>query len=67
MGAIKTGMISPDSMAEFIRTKPAGLELVLTGRNAPSQLIELADYVSEIKVVKHPMDKGVKARKGIEF
>lgn len=42
-------------------------ELVLTGRNPDSYFLEKADYVSEIKKVKHPYDKGIKARKGIEF
>jgi len=49
------------------KNKPAHLELVLTGRNAPDELIELADYVSDINAVKHPMSSGIQARKGIEF
>ena len=43
------------------------LEIVLTGRNPDEKLIELADYVSEIKKVKHPFDQGIYARKGIEY
>jgi cob(I)alamin adenosyltransferase len=66
MGAIATGMIRIKAVADFIKNKPAGLELVLTGRDAPDELVELADYVSDIKAVKHPMDKGIAARKGIE-
>lgn len=50
----------------FLRNKPAGLEVVLTGRNPPSELVVLADYVSEIRKVKHPFDQGIKARAGIE-
>ena len=45
----------------------AGVELVFTGRNAPKELIKIADLVTEMKNIKHPFDKGVKARKGIEF
>ncbi len=47
--------------------KPKELEIVLTGRNPDEKLIELADYVSEIKKVKHPFDQGIYARKGIEY
>ena len=43
------------------------LEIVLTGRNPDEKLVELADYVSEIKKVKHPFDQGIYARKGIEY
>lgn len=66
MGAVATGMVRIKAVEEFIRNKPAGLELVLTGRDAPAELVELADYVSDVKAVKHPMDKGIAARKGIE-
>jgi cob(I)alamin adenosyltransferase len=67
MGAISSGMIDVNAAADFIKAKPDGLELVLTGRNAPDTLLELADYISDIRAAKHPMDKGVNARKGIEF
>jgi cob(I)alamin adenosyltransferase len=66
MGALGTGMLRLKDIAEFIGAKPEGLELVLTGRNAPAELIGLADYVSEIKAVRHPMEKGIPARIGIE-
>ncbi len=66
MAAIKAGMIRKEDVLKFVENKPANVELVLTGRQAPKELIELADYVSEIKAVKHPMEKGIKARKGIE-
>lgn len=66
MAAITTGMIPLQQVVEFIKSKPQKLELVLTGRDAPAELIELADYVSNVKAVKHPMEKGIPARKGIE-
>ena len=44
-----------------------GYELVLTGRGAPERLFERADYVSEIKKIKHPFDRGIAARRGIEY
>ncbi len=52
---------------KIIEAKPENLELVFTGRGAPEELIEIADYVTEMRMVKHPFNKGVKARKGIEF
>lgn len=67
MGAISTGMISLQEILEFIAKKPESTELLLTGRDAPLQLIELADYVCEIKSIKHPYEKGVSAREGIEY
>lgn len=51
---------------DFLKNKPPHLEVVLTGRNPVSELIDLADYVSEIKKIKHPFDYGIAARTGIE-
>jgi len=51
----------------ILDAKPAKVELVLSGRGAPKELIEIADYVTEMKMIKHPFEKGVTARKGIEF
>ena len=51
---------------DFLKNKPTGLEVVMTGRNPKEELIELADYVSEIKAIKHPYNKGIKSRVGIE-
>ena len=67
LGAISSGMLNKCAVIEFIKGKPENLELVLTGRGATSDLIELADYVSEIKAVKHPAEKGVNGRVGIEL
>jgi len=52
---------------KIIESKPDNLELVFTGRNAPDELVEIADYVTETRMIKHPFNKGRKARKGIEF
>ena len=59
-------LISLEEMLEIIRDKPDGVEVVLTGRNAPEELIEAADLVTEMKEVKHYYKKKVKARSGIE-
>ena len=61
------GMVQEESVLEFLHTKPAGLEVVLTGRDPSEKMVEQADYVSEIHMVKHPYQKGISARKGIEF
>lgn len=66
MAAIFAGMVKVQDVAGLLKNKPEQLELVLTGRNAPVELIELADYVSDIKAVKHPMNKGTTARIGVE-
>ncbi|WP_160687831.1 cob(I)yrinic acid a,c-diamide adenosyltransferase [Clostridium sp. C2-6-12] len=60
------GLIPLDEIVEFLKKKPVGLEVVLTGRNPNQKLIELADYVSEIKAVKHPYERGINSRIGIE-
>ncbi len=64
---LNNGLMELKDVIEFLTGKPPGLEVVLTGRNAPDGLTDLADYVSEIKEVKHPFNKGIPARKGIEF
>jgi cob(I)alamin adenosyltransferase len=50
-----------------IKEKPENVEVVITGRKAPQEIIEIADLVTEMREVKHPYQKGVEARKGIEF
>ena len=60
-------LISREEALKLVGGKPQKVELVLTGRNAPQEIIELADLVSEIQAVKHPLSQGVKARKGIEY
>lgn len=61
------GMVREDDVAEFLRNRPAEMEVVLTGRDTSDRLIALADYVSEIKMVKHPYTQGIGAREGIEY
>lgn len=61
------GLIPLDDIIDLIRSKPAPLDLILTGRYAPSEIIAIADTVSEIKEVRHHYHAGVKERAGIEF
>ena len=65
--ALDFGLISVGEVIELIKARPAKMELILTGRYAPQALIEVADLVSEIKEVKHPYQKGIAARKGVEM
>jgi len=60
-------LIETDEVVKLINDKPQKVELILTGRYADAKLIELADLVTEMVKIKHPYDKGVKARKGIEY
>jgi cob(I)alamin adenosyltransferase len=65
--ALGFNLIALDEVIKLIEDKPPDVELILTGRYADAKLIELADLVTEMVKVKHPFDKGIKARKGIEY
>ncbi|HAH69301.1 MAG TPA: cob(I)yrinic acid a,c-diamide adenosyltransferase [Synergistaceae bacterium] len=65
--AIDYGLVSPRSVAELVKNRPFGMELVLTGRGMHQELIALADLVTEMREIKHPYNRGVLARKGVEF
>ena len=65
--AVNFKLIELDEVVRLIGDKPQNVELILTGRYADAKLIELADLVTEMVKIKHPYDKGVKARKGIEY
>ncbi len=67
LDAYQLGMLEPGLFWDTVRNKPEELELVVTGHKPDQQLIEAADYVTEMTKVKHPYDNGVFARKGIEF
>jgi len=60
-------MLDVEDVKELIRSKAPHTELVLTGRYCPEGLFELADYVTEMREVKHPYQRGVLARKGVEY
>jgi cob(I)alamin adenosyltransferase len=67
LGALKNGLVDESQLLDLIHMKPENMELIMTGRNAPEALIEKADLVTEMKDIKHYMDKGITARKGIEY
>ncbi|MFQ5996450.1 MAG: cob(I)yrinic acid a,c-diamide adenosyltransferase [Dehalococcoidales bacterium] len=65
--ALHFKLIELDEVIRLLSEKPPKVELILTGRYADAKLIESADLVTEMVKLKHPYDKGVKARKGIEY
>jgi len=66
LDAVNSGTLDYKLLAEFLQNRRNKTEVVMTGRNPDEKLVELADYVTEMKKVKHPYDKGVSARMGIE-
>lgn len=67
VSACNHGIIEEQQLLDWLKHKPENLEVVLTGRNPSAALLETADYVSEIHKVKHPFDRGIAARRGIEY
>ncbi len=65
--AMNKKLIDIPTVKEMLRTKPAHTEIVLTGRNAPEEILEAADYITIMTLKKHPYMKQIYARKGIEF
>ncbi len=65
--AIKFGLLDETAVLELLKEKPEALHLVLTGRDARPAIIAAADLVTEMKLVRHPYQQGIKAQRGIEF
>ena len=65
--AVNTGMVSLERVTEFLDHMPAGLEVVLTGRDPAPELERRADYITEMRKCKHPYDRGVAPRLGVEW
>jgi cob(I)alamin adenosyltransferase len=65
--AVAWKLVEVDEAIRLIEDKPPDVELILTGRNADTRLVQLADYVTECLKIKHPYDEGMVARKGIEY
>lgn len=64
---INYGWLNVDEVIDALRSRPADLHVVLTGRDAHEKLIEFADLVTEMREVKHPFSAGVKAQPGVDF
>ena len=65
--AVAYGLIELETVLGFMRRKPERLELILTGRYAPEPMMALADTVTEMREIRHHFNRGVSARKGIEY
>ena len=65
--ALAWKMIEPDEVIRLIKDKPRNVELIITGRQANTELVKLADIVTECLKIKHPYDEGELARKGIDW
>jgi cob(I)alamin adenosyltransferase len=65
--AVSFGLIPLDAVLEFVRNRPEGMDLILTGRYAHQDLIDIADTVTEMREIKHHYNSGVQMRKGIEY
>ncbi|SET32639.1 cob(I)alamin adenosyltransferase [Natronincola peptidivorans] len=66
MAVLYNKIIDLDEVLTLLKSKPSHVEMILTGRDAPKELIDLADYVTEMQMIKHPFEEGIYARKGIE-
>lgn len=64
---VAEGILTEDETIDFVRNKPIGAELVMTGKGATEKMIGVADYVTFMQNIKHPYGKDMKARRGIEF
>ena len=65
--AINLNLVKIEEILSLIKSKPDNIDLILTGNYAKTELIEIADLVTEMKEIKHPFQKGIKAKKGIDF
>ncbi|MFH1668208.1 MAG: cob(I)yrinic acid a,c-diamide adenosyltransferase [Candidatus Komeilibacteria bacterium] len=65
--SLALGIVNQEKFLEIMAEKPKNVELILTGRNAPPEIIELANLVTEMKMIKHYFYQGVEAREGIEY
>ena len=67
LGYLDFKLIDLADVLQIIREKPLQTHLILTGRNAPPEIIEAADLVTEMREIKHPMKKGIPAQQGIDY
>jgi len=63
---VMMGLLKVEDVVKVVKERPPHVEMVLTGRYAPTEIVELADLVTEMKLIKHPYDRGIQARDGIE-
>lgn len=66
LAALGRGLVDRQALLAFLREKPDEVEVVLTGRQADEELLALGDYITEMRKLRHPYDRGIAARSGIE-
>ena len=67
MGVLKNKLLSINEVVEFVKNKPLNLEIVMTGRDVPEEIANVADLITEMREIKHYFKDGIPARKGIEY
>lgn len=67
IAAYNYNYLTKDILDNFLEKRPENIEIILTGRSPESKFVDMADYVSEIKKIKHPFDMGIKSRLGVEL
>ena len=65
--AIKEELLTVDEVMDLVKNRPPYLHIILTGRNARKEIIEMADLVTEMTEIKHPFQKGVLAQPGVDY
>lgn len=65
--ALRLGLIDADELLRILKGRPRGVEIILTGRSCPKKVLKHADLVTKMVNVAHPYDRGIKARRGIEY
>lgn len=67
ISALNRGIVPMEPVLEYLKAQGKSQEIVLTGRDPAPELCTLADYITEMRKEKHPFDRGIRARKGVEF
>ena len=67
LDAVGTGLLEEEALLSLLRCRPEGQEIVLTGRNPSARLQEAADYITDMRALKHPYASGQAARRGVEW
>lgn len=67
LDACASGMVREKMLTDFLEHRPSDMEVVLTGRDPSDRLVKLADYITDMRKEKHPFDRGIRAREGIEM
>lgn len=67
LDAVGTGLLEETALLSYLRNRPEGQEVVLTGRNPSARLRDAAEYITDMRAVKHPYASGQSARRGVEW